>query len=99
MISFLCMPLKIWYTSGKQVSLKLLMQDKSIPLVEVVESFDIFDVANRGASGKAVRPTHTALSNTFGTADVNLIISKILETGKVLQITAKGRNDFSKDLI
>jgi ribosome maturation protein Sdo1 len=75
------------------------MQDKSIPLIEVVESFDIFDVANKGATGKAIRPTHAALANTFGTSDTELIISKILETGKVLQITAKGRNDMSKDLI
>jgi ribosome maturation protein Sdo1 len=75
------------------------MQDKSIPLIEVVESFDIFDVANKGATGKAIRPTHAALSNTFGTSDVDLIIPKILETGKILHITAKGRNDMSKDLI
>lgn len=56
-------------------------------------------MANGGASGKAIRPTQSALSNTFGTADANLIIPKILESGKILKITAKGRNDFNKDLI
>ena len=75
------------------------MQDKSIPLVDVVDSFDVFDVANGGASGKALRPTHSALSNTFGTSDVNHIITKILESGKILNITAKGRNDVGKELI
>ena len=71
--------------------------DKTIPLVDVVDSFEIFDVTNGGATGKAVRPTLSALSNTFQTSDINEIIPKILETGKIMNITAKSRNDVIKE--
>ncbi|ORX52435.1 hypothetical protein DM01DRAFT_1408306 [Hesseltinella vesiculosa] len=49
-------------------------KDRSIPLVEVVQSFDIF-------SGPADRPSKGQLESTFNTANPDDIVPIILEKG------------------
>ncbi|KAI8822504.1 ribosome maturation protein [Fimicolochytrium jonesii] len=58
-------------------------KDKSIPIVDVVESFDIFAVNNGGNTGVYERPSRQQLDTTFGTHNVSEIIERILQEGKI----------------
>ncbi|KAL4076213.1 DUF1960-domain-containing protein [Scleroderma citrinum] len=55
--------------------------DTSIPLAEVVDTFDVF-FSNQGAQGILGRPSRQQLENVFGTSkDVDVIMT-VLQKGK-----------------
>ncbi|KAI8898451.1 hypothetical protein BC833DRAFT_516283, partial [Globomyces pollinis-pini] len=58
--------------------------DKTIPIVEVVQAFQIFEVDNKSSQGIAMRPSKADLANAFGTEDEHLIVEKILMEGKIV---------------
>lgn len=53
--------------------------DRSIPLVQVVDGFDIF--LTRGHQQVGDKPSKATLENEFGTTNDDEIITKILEHG------------------
>ncbi|CAO3695080.1 unnamed protein product [Umbelopsis ramanniana] len=57
-------------------------QDKTIPIVEVVQSYEILHVPNGGNTGEAVRPAKGALESAFGTSNTDDIVKKILTDGE-----------------
>ncbi len=71
-------------------------QDKSIPLVNVLSTFDIFEVPNGGNTGIASRPSRITLSSVFDKTDDTAIIQEILEHGKMHHSTRAGSKT-SKD--
>lgn len=56
--------------------------DKSIPLVEVVESFDVFTIANGGNTGEAIRPAKGVLESAFNTTNEDEIVKTIIQNGE-----------------
>uniref|UniRef100_A0A1D1ZBD3 SDO1-like protein C21C3.19 n=1 Tax=Anthurium amnicola TaxID=1678845 RepID=A0A1D1ZBD3_9ARAE len=68
-------------------------KDKSIPLTEVVQTFDVFENA-RGSEGKSGRPSKQTLENTFNTSNDTEIINHILEHG-VIHNTRKGTKEYN----
>ncbi|KAI8973847.1 ribosome maturation protein [Pilobolus umbonatus] len=57
-------------------------KDKSIPLVEVVESFNVFSTPTGSISGEPVRPAKGILETTFNTSNEDTIVKTILEKGE-----------------
>jgi ribosome maturation protein Sdo1 len=57
--------------------------DKSIPLVDVVSTFDIFVTNKHGTQGTLNRASHGAMENEFGTSKDDEVMAKILESGDV----------------
>jgi len=58
-------------------------KDKSIPLTDVVQVFDVFETVNRGNEGLAGRPSKQTLENAFETSNDTDIINHILEHGNI----------------
>ncbi|EGF79815.1 hypothetical protein BATDEDRAFT_89467 [Batrachochytrium dendrobatidis JAM81] len=58
-------------------------KDKSIPLVEVVQAFTIFEVDNGGNHGIAIKPSKSSL-HAFGTEDETVIVTRILNDGRLV---------------
>ncbi|CAJ0642133.1 15879_t:CDS:2 [Entrophospora sp. SA101] len=58
-------------------------KDQTIPLVDVVQSFDVYETVNGGNQGIAGRPSKQRLENTFGTSDTTQVITHILQHGNV----------------
>ncbi|KAJ1919398.1 hypothetical protein H4219_001990 [Mycoemilia scoparia] len=58
-------------------------KDSTIPLVEVVESFDIFDSSSGGNSGIKSRPSKGVLMSAFNTDKDVDIVTQILKNGQV----------------
>ncbi|TPX61803.1 hypothetical protein SpCBS45565_g07163 [Spizellomyces sp. 'palustris'] len=58
--------------------------DKSVPLVDVLTKWQIWEVPNGGHTGRAMTPSRQLLINVFGTADETEIIQRILSEGKIL---------------
>ncbi|CAG8490729.1 6208_t:CDS:2 [Paraglomus brasilianum] len=58
-------------------------KDKSIPLTDVVQSFDIFEIFGGGNDGIAGRPSKQRLENTFGTSKNMDVLEIILEDGMI----------------
>ncbi|KAJ3161033.1 hypothetical protein HK101_000848 [Irineochytrium annulatum] len=56
--------------------------DRTIPLVDVVQAFSVFQTENGGATGKALTASHADLKSHFGTDKVEDVIVKILENGR-----------------
>jgi len=55
--------------------------ERSIPLAEVVESFEIFHSSSQSSEGY-LRPSKQQLENTFGTSKDIDVVQKLLERGK-----------------
>ncbi|KIL70279.1 hypothetical protein M378DRAFT_156375 [Amanita muscaria Koide BX008] len=55
--------------------------DKSIPLAEVLDSFEIFH-SNQGSQGILGRPSKQQLDTYFGTNDDTKVITTILQKGR-----------------
>ncbi|EPZ33057.1 hypothetical protein ROZALSC1DRAFT_29269 [Rozella allomycis CSF55] len=66
-------------------SLEKWRKDKTIPLVEVVESFDVFTIASGGHTGISDRPSKQMLAKYFETENTTEIIQKILQSGEVVK--------------
>ncbi len=58
-------------------------EDKSIPLVQVVQSFDIFEIESGGNEGLLRRPSKQVLESTFNTKRNDDVIMQILTEGKL----------------
>ncbi len=55
--------------------------DSSIPLVRIVQSFDIWMYSTPGHEGKLVRPSHDLLKKHFGTTNDTEIVQQMLKHG------------------
>ncbi|KAF9358662.1 hypothetical protein BGX34_008817 [Mortierella sp. NVP85] len=57
---------------------------QTIALVDVVQSYDIFQTTTgKGFEGKAVRPAKADLHSLFQTEDNNVIVEKIILEGEI----------------
>ncbi|CAD6957004.1 unnamed protein product [Tilletia laevis] len=65
---------------------------KTIPLIEVVDAFDVFH-SNQGAQGHLNRASKQQLDSVFGSSNETDCVTQILEKGS-LQITAGGNNKY-----
>ncbi|CAG8575087.1 10611_t:CDS:2 [Paraglomus occultum] len=63
--------------------LKKWRTDKSIPLTDVVDSFDIFEILGGGNDGIAGRASKQRLENAFGTSNNTEVIEIILKDGAI----------------
>ena len=57
--------------------------DKSVPLVEVVSTFQVFVTHKQGSQGQYDTASNSSLENEFGTTVVEEVIKKILEKGSL----------------
>merc|ERR1711981_870243 len=71
--------------------------DKSKPLVDVVDSFDVFVTDGHGTQGMLNRASKAQLENEFGSKNSEDAVQQILEKGEVQDTQAKakqgGRNE------
>ncbi|KAL7412049.1 ribosome maturation protein [Mrakia frigida] len=72
--------------------LKKYKEDKSVPLVDVVSSYDVF-FSSQGATGQLGKASKQQLETVFGTSKDVDVVEKIIELGKVQEgkkISASG---------
>lgn len=56
--------------------------DKTIPLIDVVQSFDILTTSTGGNTGEAIRPAKGLLESNFNTSNQDEIVKTIIEKGE-----------------
>ncbi|KAJ3026203.1 UNVERIFIED_CONTAM: hypothetical protein HDU68_006077, partial [Siphonaria sp. JEL0065] len=56
--------------------------DKTVPLVDVLESFQVYQSDNKGASGIQSIASKAELKNAFGSEDTTAVLQEILGKGK-----------------
>ncbi|KAI8977611.1 ribosome maturation protein [Mycotypha africana] len=56
-------------------------KDKSIPMVDVVQNFNIHTTSNGSTTGEAINPASGALKTVFNTTNEDEIVKKILCEG------------------
>ncbi|KAK5115680.1 hypothetical protein LTR62_000769 [Meristemomyces frigidus] len=78
--------------SGEDV--KQWREDKTKPLTDVVESFDVFVTHKHGNQGQMDRASKGQLEAEFGTSKDVDVVSKILEAGNIIE----GSNKESKGM-
>jgi len=66
-------------------------EDKSTPLVDVMNSFDIFHTNKHGAQGELNRASNALLENEFGTKNEDDVVKAILEKGDVQESKGSAR--------
>ncbi|CDH56412.1 hypothetical protein RO3G_05262 [Lichtheimia corymbifera JMRC:FSU:9682] len=57
-------------------------KDKSIPLVDVVQSFDVFTTPTGSQTGTAERPSKGILESAFNTSKKEDVVRQIVEVGE-----------------
>ncbi|CAG8636550.1 24836_t:CDS:2, partial [Racocetra persica] len=72
-------------------------KDKTIPLVDVIQSFEVFEVYNGGREGIAGRPSNQKLENAFGTTNDMEIIQQIIQHGTIHSTHKAHERPTSKD--
>lgn len=71
-------------------------KDHSIPLAEVVDSFDVFKYENPGTAGLLNKPSYQELTDVFGTTDEYKIVEYMLENGTLSgHVRSSWETDFS----
>jgi len=70
--------------------------DKTIPLVDVVDSFDVFHTG-QGAQGLLDRAPKSVLDSVFGTTNEDDIVKKILSEGRVQSGSEPGKYQSKND--
>ncbi|GAA6036848.1 hypothetical protein JCM8097_006311 [Rhodosporidiobolus ruineniae] len=55
----------------------------TIPLVEIVDSFDVFHTG-QGSQGYLARPSKQELETVFGSSNENVIVETVLSKGRIL---------------
>jgi ribosome maturation protein Sdo1 len=55
----------------------------TVPLVDIVNSFDVFVTNKHGAQGQLNRASKAQLENEFGTHNEDDVVKKVLEKGDV----------------
>jgi ribosome maturation protein Sdo1 len=58
-------------------------KDKSIPLVDVIQRFEIFDADTKGLQGKVNRVSKQRIHDAVGTENIDDAIRLILEKGDI----------------
>ncbi|CAG8609031.1 10996_t:CDS:2 [Funneliformis caledonium] len=58
-------------------------KDKTIPIADVVQTFDVFEIVNGGNEGIAGRSSKQRLENAFGTSNTMEVIEQILQHGTI----------------
>jgi len=66
-------------------------EDKTIPLVDVVNSFDVFATHKHGAQGELNRASNALLENEFGTKNSEDAVKMIIEKGQIQEVQGAGR--------
>ncbi|KAI9499302.1 ribosome maturation protein [Zychaea mexicana] len=56
-------------------------KDKTIPLVDVVQSFDVMTTSTGSETGEFVRPSKGTLESSFQTKNVDKVVEQIVEHG------------------
>lgn len=64
-------------------------KDRSIPLAQVVDAFQIMVTHKHGAQGQFDVASKASLENEFGTSNEDEIIKKILEEGQVQTVPVR----------
>ncbi|KAI9278555.1 ribosome maturation protein [Phascolomyces articulosus] len=57
-------------------------KDKTIPLVDVVQSFDVMTTTTGSETGEFVRPSKGALQSAFHTSNMDKVVEQIVEHGE-----------------
>ncbi|KGG49992.1 hypothetical protein DI09_96p60 [Mitosporidium daphniae] len=60
------------------------LNDRSIPVIQVVQNMEVFCCESQGHTGEWIRPSKQMLSNAFGeeaSLDIHLVIERILSEG------------------
>ena len=57
-------------------------KDSSIPLAQVVDTFNVFKYENPGTSGTLERPSKRELEEAFGLSENDEIVRYLLENGR-----------------
>jgi ribosome maturation protein Sdo1 len=70
-------------------AVKKFKEDQSVPLVDVVDSFDVFVTHKQGAQGHLDRASKASLENEFGTSNDDEVVKKILEKGSVQEVKVR----------
>lgn len=70
--------------------------DKTIPLTEVVDAFEVFHTG-QGAQGILGKPSKQQLDTIFGTHNDTAVVEQILEKGELQSATAKDRYGSTND--
>ncbi|KAH8603059.1 shwachman-Bodian-diamond syndrome protein [Bisporella sp. PMI_857] len=71
--------------------------DKTIPLVDVVNSFKVFTTGRHGAQGALNTASNATLENEFGTSKDDEVIKKILEAGDIQETKGPERQGNTND--
>ncbi|KAL9940906.1 hypothetical protein V8E36_000394 [Tilletia maclaganii] len=69
---------------------------ETIPLAEVVDSFDVFH-SNQGAQGHLNRASKQQLDAVFGSTNDNDVVTAVLEKGSLQQVAAGNKYGTSND--
>jgi len=65
--------------------------DSTTPLVDIVNSFDVFVTNKHGAQGQLNRASKAQLENEFGTSNADDVVKAVLEKGSVQESAFPGR--------
>jgi ribosome maturation protein Sdo1 len=57
-------------------------KDKTIPLIDVVQNFDIHTTTTGSNTGEAIHPSNGMLESAFGTTNKDDIVKKIVNEGE-----------------
>ncbi|GAA5857241.1 hypothetical protein JCM8547_009393 [Rhodosporidiobolus lusitaniae] len=70
--------------------------DRTIPLAEIVDSFDVFHTG-QGSQGILARPSKQELDTVFSSTNINDIVETVLSKGRIITSEAPpkwgGKND------
>jgi len=77
--------------ADSQDAVKKWKSDKSTPLVDVVNSFDVFVTHKHGVQGALDRASKSVLENEFGSSKEDDVVKQILEKGDVQETKGSAR--------
>lgn len=74
---------------------ELQKKDKSIPLAQVVDNFQIFMYETPGKSGKLVKPSQAEIEAAFGTTNPDVLCQFMLINGQPHghKLMSRGKDD------
>ncbi|KAJ3061308.1 hypothetical protein HDU98_002784 [Podochytrium sp. JEL0797] len=76
------LPESAFFTYANKEMLNKWRQDKTVPLVDVLESFEVFQSDTKGPTGIQHVASKSEMKNAFGSEDVNAVLAQILGKGK-----------------
>jgi len=78
-------------------AVKAWKEDPSKPIIDVVDSFNIFVTHKHGAQGVSDRASKLSLETEFGTSNEDEVVKKILQKGEVQESKSTGRQGSTND--